>query len=65
MKKVLIPTKLDSVAADILKKHGGYTVVQDGKTPIADLVAANKDTYAIIVRSEKVTAEIMDQLPEL
>ena len=65
MKKVLIPTKLDSVAADILKKHGGYTVVQDGKTPIADLVAANQDTYAIIVRSEKVTAEIMDQLPEL
>ncbi len=65
MKKVLIPTKLDGVAADLLKADGNYTVVQDGKTPLNELVAANKDTYAIIVRSEKVTAEIMDALPEL
>lgn len=65
MKKVLIPTKLDAIAADILKKNGEYTVVQDAKTPIADLVTANKDTYAIIVRSEKVTPEIMDMLPGL
>lgn len=65
MKKVLIPTKLDSVAADILKKNGEYTVVQDAKTPILDIISANKDTYAIIVRSEKVTPEIMDMLPGL
>ncbi len=57
MKKVLIPTKLDTVAADLLRSHGGYDVVQDDKTPMADLVAANPDTYAMIVRSEAVGAE--------
>ena len=65
MKKVLIPTKLDSVAADILKAHGGYTVIQDGKTPIEELVKAHPDTYALIVRSEKVPAAIIDALPQL
>jgi D-3-phosphoglycerate dehydrogenase len=65
MKKVLIPTKLDSVAADTLTAHGGYTVVQDSKTPLEDLAKAHPDTYAIIVRSEKVTAAIIDALPSL
>jgi len=65
MKKVLIPTKLDSVAADILKAHGGYAVVQDGKTPIEELVKLHPETYALIVRSEKVSAAIMDDLPQL
>ena len=65
MKKVLIPTKLDTVAADILRAHGGYDVVQDDKTPFAELVAANPDTYAIIVRSEPVGAETFEVLPSL
>jgi len=65
MKKVLIPTKLDSVAADILKAHGGYAVVQDGKTPIEELVKLHPETYALIVRSEKVSDAIMDALPQL
>jgi D-3-phosphoglycerate dehydrogenase / 2-oxoglutarate reductase len=65
MKKVLIPTKLDSVAADILKAHGGYAVVQDGKTPIEELVKLHPETYALIVRSEKVSAAIIDALPHL
>jgi len=65
MKKVLIPTKLDSVAADLLKAHGGYAVVQDGKTPIEELVKLHPETYALIVRSEKVSASIMDALPHL
>ena len=65
MKKVLIPTKLDPVAADILKAHGGYEVVQDSKTPLATLVAAHPDTYALIVRSEKVDAATIDALPRL
>ena len=34
MKKVLIPTKLDSIATEILRAHGGYVVVQDAKTPL-------------------------------
>ena len=64
MTKVLIPTKLDKVAADFLKQNG-FEVVQDSDTPIAELVAKNSDAEAIIVRSEKVTAEIIDALPNL
>jgi len=65
MKKVLIPAKLDSVAADLLKANGGYAVVQDAKTPIGDLAKAHPDTYALIVRSEKVDAALIDALPQL
>ena len=65
MKKVLIPTKLDKVAADILKAHGGYEVVQDGKTPLDEQVKAHPDAYALIVRSEKVPAAVIDALPQL
>jgi len=65
MKKVLIPTKLDTVAADILTAHGGYTVVQDAKTPLEDLAKAHPDAYALIVRSEKVPAPVIDALPGL
>jgi D-3-phosphoglycerate dehydrogenase len=64
MKKVLIPTKLNAVAADILKEKG-YTVVQDAETPLEDLAKANSDSEVLIVRSEKVTAEIIDCLPKL
>ena len=65
MKKILIPTKLNSVASEMLTADGGYQVVQDASAPIAEQVAANPDTYGLIVRSEKVTAEIIDALPEL
>lgn len=64
MKKILIPTKLDKVAKDYLVAKG-YTVVQDAETPILDLVKANSDAEGMIVRSEKVTAEIIDLLPNL
>ena len=65
MKKVLIPTKLDSIAAEILRAHGGYTVVQDAKTPLDALVADHPDAYAILARSEKITAQTIDKLPQL
>ena len=69
MKKVLIPTKLDKVAADLLTKHGGYTVVQDdkvaGEEAILALARAHADAYALIVRSEKVTPALIDALPAL
>ena len=65
MKKVLIPTKLDSIASEILRSHGGYAVVQDAKTPLPELAAAHPDTHALVVRSEKVTAAILDALPRL
>ena len=65
MKKVLIPTKLDSIAAEILRAHGGYAVIQDSKTALPELAAAHADAHALIVRSEKVTAAVMDALPHL
>jgi D-3-phosphoglycerate dehydrogenase len=64
MHKVLIPTKLDKAAAALLSERG-YEVVLDGATPLADLVAANADAEVLIVRSEKITAEIIDQMPNL
>ena len=64
MKKVLIPTKLDKVAANYLTEHG-YKVVQDAETEIHQLVKDNPDAEAIIVRSEKIGADIIDALPNL
>jgi D-3-phosphoglycerate dehydrogenase len=65
MKKVLIPTKLDKVARELLEANGGYTVVQEEKTDLAALAQQHADAYAVIVRSEKVTREIIDALPAL
>ncbi|MFA6724117.1 MAG: NAD(P)-dependent oxidoreductase [Lentisphaeria bacterium] len=64
MKKVLIPTKLDTVAAETLKSKG-YQVVQDSESALEALIAANQDCEALIVRSEKIGAEIIDKLPRL
>lgn len=64
MKKVLIPTKLDTVAAKTLAA-AGYTVVQDAEAPIDAQVAANADAEVLIVRSEKVTSAIIDALAKL
>ena len=64
MKKVLIPTKLDKVAAQLLAAKN-YNVVQDADTPIADLIAANSDAEVLIVRSEKITPVEIDALPNL
>ena len=65
MKKVLIPTALDSVAKQILEDHGGYAVVQVPKCDVLQLVRDNPDVHALIVRSEKITAEIIDAAPHL
>lgn len=65
MKKVLIPTKLNLVAANMLAANGNYTVVQKETTELVELAKQNPDAYAIIVRSEKVTPEIIDLLPKL
>ncbi len=65
MKKVLIPTKLEVEARKTLEANGNYTVVQDDKTEFMELAKKHPDTYAIIVRSEKVTPQIMDLLPNL
>ena len=64
MRKVLIPTKLDKFAADWLIERN-YNVILDAATPIADLFKANPDAEVVIVRSEKITPELIDLLPEL
>ncbi|MBM4147709.1 MAG: hypothetical protein FJ224_01495 [Lentisphaerae bacterium] len=65
MKKVLIPTKLDSIARELLEANGNYKVVQDAKTPLLDQARAHSDAHALIVRSEKVDAAVMDAMPSL
>ncbi len=65
MKKVLIPTKLDKVAKELLESNGQYKVVQEEKTELLALAQQHPDAHAIIVRSEKVTPEVMDALPHL
>jgi len=64
MQHVLIPTKLDAIARELLTAKG-YTVVQDAETALADLVKAHPETEALIVRSEEVTAAVIDALPKL
>ncbi|MGA0332321.1 MAG: 3-phosphoglycerate dehydrogenase family protein [Kiritimatiellia bacterium] len=65
MKKVLIPTKLDTVAKEMLIAHGGYAVEQCPGVELLELAAEHPDTYALIVRSEKVTEAVMEALPKL
>ncbi|MDA0576656.1 MAG: NAD(P)-dependent oxidoreductase [Verrucomicrobia bacterium] len=65
MKKVLIPTKLDPIAAETLRADGQYAVIQEPAVPLAEQVARHPDTYALIVRSEVVSAAVIDALPAL
>ena len=65
MKKVVIPTKLDAVVEKLLSENGNYDVVSDSERDISAIAADHPDAYALIVRSEKVTAEVIDALPEL
>jgi D-3-phosphoglycerate dehydrogenase / 2-oxoglutarate reductase len=65
MKKVLIPTKLEQVAREVLVANGNYEVVQDDSTGIEALAQKHPDAYALIVRSENVTPKVIDLLPKL
>ena len=65
MKKVLIPTKLDAVAKDMLIAHGGYAVEQCPGVELSALAVAHPDTYALIVRSEKVSEAVIEAFPKL
>ncbi|MBR7155897.1 MAG: phosphoglycerate dehydrogenase, partial [Lentisphaeria bacterium] len=64
MHKVLIPTKLDKFAADMLTQKG-YTVILDPATALEEQAASHSDAEVLIVRSEKVTKEIIDAMPNL
>ena len=65
MRKVLIPTKLDAIARELLTANDRFEVVQDDQGDVKGLVARHPDAFAIIVRSEKVTPAVMDALPQL
>ncbi|MDY0149267.1 MAG: hydroxyacid dehydrogenase [Kiritimatiellia bacterium] len=65
MKKVLIPTALDPVAKEILEARGDYEVVQMPKMDILQFARENPDLHALIVRSEKITPDIIDAAPAL
>ena len=64
MPTILIPTKLDTAAADILRDNG-FDVVQDADKPLDELVRAHADAIGLIVRSEKITAAVIDALSNL
>ena len=64
MPKVLIPTKLDKFAADLLTQRG-YETILDGTTAMEELIKQHSDAEALIVRSEKVGPEVIDAMPNL
>lgn len=64
MKKILIPTKLERIAAVTLESLG-YFVVSDAETTLQEQAVEHSDAQAFIVRSEKVTADIMELYPQL
>lgn len=65
MKKVLIPTKLDAISRNLLEDHGGYEVVQLPGVDLLELAKDHADTYAMIVRSEKVSEAVLEAFPAL
>jgi D-3-phosphoglycerate dehydrogenase len=65
MKKVLIPTKLNKVVKETLEASGRYQVILEETKDLKAFVAQHTDAYAMIVRSEKITPEIIDALPGL
>jgi len=65
MKKVLIPTSLNAVAANLLKDNGNYEVIQNPDISLEEFAVEHADAYAMIVRSEKVSEGIIDLFPNL
>lgn len=69
--KVLIATEKPFAAAaakgiqDILEKAGHEVVKLESYTEKSDLLKAVCDTHALIIRSDKVDAEVMDAAPNL
>ncbi len=65
MYKVLIATRLNKAAQDLLESSGSYEVAVETDGDITERVARHPDSQALIVRSEAVTSEIVDALPNL
>lgn len=65
MKKVLIPTKLNPVVKEILEATGKYAVAMEESADFPALARRHPDTYALIVRSEKINRDVIDLFPAL
>lgn len=62
--KPFAPAARDALS-DILKKAGHEVVLLESYTEKSDLLKAVADANALVVRSDKVTAEVLDAAPEL
>ena len=62
--KILIPTKLSTVAKGILE-DAGFNVVQAAGVALEELAKEHSDAAGMIVRSEKLTPEVIDLYPAL
>jgi D-3-phosphoglycerate dehydrogenase / 2-oxoglutarate reductase len=62
--KILIPTKLSTVAKGILE-DAGFNVVQAAGVALDELAKEHSDAVGMIVRSEKLTPEVIDLYPAL
>ena len=64
MKNILIPTKLNPVAKEMLEENG-FNVIADSETPQEELFKQHQETDVLIVRSNKIDADAIDSLPNL
>ena len=64
-KTVLIPTKLDSVARETLEATGKYAVHQKEDADLSELAKDFPEAHALIVRSEKITPDVIDSFSNL
>jgi D-3-phosphoglycerate dehydrogenase len=64
-KKVVIATKLDKIAREVLEANGHYEVVHDEQAGLEEIAEKHPGAYALIVRSEAVTPTVIDRFPDL
>lgn len=63
MEKVFLTERIHSDAVSYLQEH--FEVVQGTSTNPADVIRQAKGCAAILIRSAKITAEVMDAIPTL
>lgn len=63
MEKVFLTERIHSDAVSYLQEH--FEVVQGTSTDPADVIRQAKGCAAILIRSAKITAEVMDAIPTL
>lgn len=64
MKKVLLSEKLDETGPNLLKKHGYKVEIASG-TDVENMKKSIKDAFAVVMRSSKLPAEVIDSANKL